>query len=376
MAKNDTPIEKQVTDKPLAKALVDFLTMDSRADLLYNNWFIPLQNNYVKKYEKGIYDDELALKGLRNLAGGIFKEYKVKILKNQNAKINFATKQAVAKTLLERIKSDTGIGSNAMMSEKKASKATIARLTIEKCTSIDDLKRFLTKTCGFKFDKHGINPMTYSVNQQDDIIEIHVVDNIDTPTLAKLQRYLTTIISYTVYQLIVQKDFQKFAIQRPKMSISGKKPKTSTYQVIYDKANPSKEILKKINALTYITNEQAIAEGIDLFNNLFDSPFGNESNDKNKATKNVNWNRYLTLFPDEPYAKAHLESLMKLKEQTFIHFVDDMIKYIKLDMSEENMRTKKVIMKIDVRKYRNGEGRSIRFIQPAIKKAVDASKAR
>jgi len=88
-----------------------------------------------------------------------------------------------------------------------------------------------------------------------------------------------------------------------------------------------------------------------------------------EPTKTVNWNRYLTLFPAQPHAESHLKSLMKLKEQTFIHFVDDMMKYINLDMNEGQVRSKKT-MKIDVQNTATVKGVSSIFIQPAIKKAV------
>jgi hypothetical protein len=281
--KNAVPIEKQVADVQLAKAAYKwFIETGGKKGLLYSNWFMPLAKNYDKKRKKGRYDEKLALKGFRELAAGILKEYKVKVLKKPEARMIFATKQALGKLLLDYY-NEAFV--NQAKGKKTSSKANPTRLTIEKCASVADIERFFKETCGFKFDKYGINPHTYSVNDRDDIIEIHVVDEIDTAALAKLQGYLTTMISYTVYQLIVQKDFQKFAIQRPKAYFGKVKTKPSTYQVIYDKANPSKGILKKINTLTYQTGE-AWLEGNDPFYALFDSQWNDSKNDKRGNTKN------------------------------------------------------------------------------------------
>jgi hypothetical protein len=92
-----------------------------------------------------------------------------------------------------------------------------------------------------------------------------------------------------------------------------------------------------------------------------------------EPTKTVNWKRYTTLFPAQPYAETHLKSLMKLKEQTFIHFVDDMMKYINLDMGEGQVRSKKTLQ-TDVQNTATVNGVPPVFIEPAIKKAVEMLK--
>jgi len=157
--------------------------------------------------------------------------------------------------------------------QEKPRKKTSAIKKIEDCNSIEDLKiikecyrmlkTFLTETCKFQpiTFLHADDPPSFWINEQGDEIQIYIIEKIKKSALEKFQSELTGTLDHSVYQLIVQSDFEKFAIQRAKLYST----RVNEYRIVYDKNQPSE--LAKINALRYQSEKECIEN--PLFNALF-----------------------------------------------------------------------------------------------------------
>ena len=145
-------------------------------------------------------------------------------------------------------------------------------MQIENCATTNDLHEFLTTTCGFKvlpgfFPVTGDGEHVYSVNDAGDTIDIMLVDGITPKVLNDLNSRLTMATTASQYQMAVQPDFQKVAIQRAKAPATlGRKDR---YRVVYNtdsrKEDTKRSIIAKINGLRYQTGDDQGA-----FNEFFD----------------------------------------------------------------------------------------------------------
>ena len=155
---------------------------------------------------------------------------------------------------------------------KKAARATARSVQIEHCATAEDLHAFLTETCGFKllagfFPVTGDGEHVYSVNDTGDTIDASIVDDASSSFLNDQIKKLSTATGTAQYQLIVQSDFQKVAIQRAKAPASwGRKERCRVvYSAASRKEDTKKSILAKINGLRYQTGDDQ-----DTFNTFFD----------------------------------------------------------------------------------------------------------
>jgi type I restriction-modification system DNA methylase subunit len=154
---------------------------------------------------------------------------------------------------------------------KKAARAARS-MQIEGCASPADINEFLVSTCGFKLHA-GFSPATgngdkvYVINDAGDTIDVTIVDDASSTFLNEKIKELTMATTTAQYQMVVQSDFQRVAIQRAKAPATlGRKDR---YRVVYiaasRKEDTKKSILSKINGLRYQTVDEQGA-----FNEFFD----------------------------------------------------------------------------------------------------------
>jgi len=144
-------------------------------------------------------------------------------------------------------------------------------MTIEQCRSQEDLHKFLSVTCGFKLvggfsPASGTGEHVYGVSEAGDTIDVMIVDDASSAVLNEQAKKLSMATATAQYQMIVQADFQRIAIQRAKAPASW--GRNDRYRVVYNassqKEDTKKNIIAKINGLRYQTLDEQ-----DAFSKFF-----------------------------------------------------------------------------------------------------------
>jgi type I restriction-modification system DNA methylase subunit len=147
-------------------------------------------------------------------------------------------------------------------------------MRFEQCNDPSDLHDFLTASCHFTV-KAGFEPViipgndhVYVVNDAGDTMEVIFVDDVNATVLNEKIKELTVESPNEQYQMIVQDDFNKVAVQRarPPHSWGIKQRCRLLYNAGSGKEDTKASIIAKFNSL-----ENEVKEPGKIFNEFFDT---------------------------------------------------------------------------------------------------------